>query len=61
MDSFSGHILVYDMGASMLTLSLIKSDNGMLRKIHSQQFSEVGGAQLDKVLFTVLKAEGDRY
>ncbi len=59
-DSFTGHILVYDMGMSTLSLTLFASNNGMLRQLYAKQFPEVGGESLDKPLLSVLKQEGER-
>ena len=59
-DSFTGHILVYDMGMSALSLTLLASNNGMLRQLHVQRFPEVGGETLDKPLLSLLKQEGER-
>lgn len=59
-DSFSGHILIYDIGVRTLQLLLVRADNGMLRRIQSQRYQDVGGIKLDEMLLTVFKSVGEK-
>ena len=59
-DSFSGHILVYEIGMRTLSLTLIRCDKGMIRIIHCEECHGVGGANLDEALLELLKKECQR-
>lgn len=56
-DSFSGHILVYDLGGRTLDVTLLYSVQGFIRTVCSRTFHGLGGAVLDAALVNLLKEE----
>lgn len=59
-DTFLGHILVYDLGVQTLNITLLHSAQGLMRKIYSSSFDDLGGAMLDAALVDLLKEEYKR-
>ena len=56
-DTFTGHVLVYDLGNQMLDITLLYTSQGFMRTVCSQTFHGLGGAVLDAALVSLLKEE----
>ena len=59
-DEVNGHVLVFDLGMSTLTLTVLCVRSGLVRTIHSQCFPGLGGTQLDAAVVTLLLQEYQR-
>ena len=59
-DGHSDHIVVFDLGMSSLTLSVLYSQSGLVRIVHSQSYPSLGGALPDSALVTLLLQEYKR-
>ena len=56
-DTFTGHILVCDLGKEVLDVTLLHSSRGFMRTLSSRTFHGLGGAVLDAALVGLLKEE----
>ena len=52
--------MVFDLGMSSLTLSVLYSHSGLVRMVHTQSYPGLGGALLDSALVTLLLQEYKR-
>jgi molecular chaperone DnaK (HSP70) len=58
--SFSGHVMVFDVGLRTLTLTIFNIINGMIRLVDYNVTHGVGGAYLDQAIVDVLRGECKR-
>ncbi|XP_003385322.2 PREDICTED: heat shock 70 kDa protein 14-like [Amphimedon queenslandica] len=60
-DSYTGHVLVYDVGVNSISLTVIRLINGLMKLVGTRTINGVGGYDIDQELLSVLKDECKRY
>lgn len=60
-DSYTGHVLVYDIGVNSISLTVIRLINGLMQLVGARTVDGVGGYDIDQELLSVLKDECKRY